>query len=73
MPGKDTDYVQWHEKCMELESKLSDKAVASMMDTQSVDDGLGMVVPGLPSGGVKDEDREEVEKLKALTKDLGQT
>ena len=73
MPGKDTDYVQWREKCMELESKLSDKAVASMRDTQSVDDDLGMVVPGLPSGGVKDEDQEEVEKLKALTKDLGQT
>ncbi len=73
MPGKDTDYVQWHEKSMDLESKLSDKAVASMLDTQSVDDDLGMVVPGLPSGGVKDEASEDVEKLKALTKDLGQT
>ena len=73
MPGKDTDYVQWHDKSMELESKLSDKAVACMLDTQAVDDDLGMVVPGLPSGGVKDEACEEVEKLKALTKDLGQT
>ena len=73
MPGKDTDYVQWQEKCMDLESKLSDKAAASMLDMQAVDDDLGMVVPGLPSGGVKDEASEDVDKLRALTKDLGQT
>ncbi len=73
MPGKDTDYVQWHEKSMGLESKLSDKAVASMLDTQAVDDDLGMVVPGLPSGGVKDEASEDVDKLKTLIKDLGKT
>ena len=73
MPGKDTDYVQWHEKQMELESKLSDKAVASMLDTQAVDDDLGMVVPGLPSSGVKDEASEDLDKLKTLIKDLGKT
>ena len=73
MPGKDTDYVQWHEKCMDLESKLSDKAVASMLDMQAVDEDLGMVVPGPPSGGVKDEASEDVDKLKTLIKDLGET
>ena len=73
MPGKDTDYVQWHENCMELESKLSDKAVASMLGMQAVDEDLGMVVPDLPSGGVKDEASEDVDKLKTLILDLGKT
>ncbi len=77
MPGRDTDYLLWTEKQLELECELTDKGVLSMADGRDgvglMDDDLGLNVPAKAASAVKEEVSEDLEELKDLPKDLGKT
>ena len=68
--GKETDFTSAHDKEMKMDCKLSDKNMDKMLADGVVDDDLGIALPGAKGSEVKEEENEDIPKVKDMLADI---
>ena len=72
----DTDFTADKEKSFEMETKIDDKGVSHMLQDGGIDAQMGMAMPGSSSVAiteVKNEENEDIGKMKQVLSDLKST